>query len=148
LLRWKSKENQGIKLGPLLLLLLLEELLGGRSLEERLLLEGLLLSDGLLKRLLLSGGVLKRLLLDRLNRLLLNGLDGLVSCAGPLDGYLDHFNVVVTVLWFDTSNRLRVTNKKAAQGVKFLFKFALNKECSLNAFGGSTDGTGLHVFYL
>jgi hypothetical protein len=160
LLSWKSKETQGIKLGPLPLLLLLEGLLDGRLLEERLLLEGLLLSGGLLKRLLLSGELLKRLLLDRLNRLLLIGLDGLVSCAGPLEGYLDHFNIAVTVVWLDTSNRGRVTNKEAAHGVKFLFKFAgsclgnfkerriLNKECSLNAFGGSTDGTGLCVFCL
>ena len=83
---------------------MLEGLLGGRLLEERLLLEGLLLSGGVLKRLLLGGRLLKRLLLDRLNRLLLNGLDGLVLCAGPLDGYLDHFNVIVTVVWFNTSN--------------------------------------------
>ncbi len=129
-------------------------------LEERLLLKGLLLSGGLLIRLLLSGGLLKRLLLDRLNRLLLNGLDGLVLCAGPLDGYLDHFNVIITVVWFDTSNRRRVTNKEAVQGVKFLFEFdgsrmgnfeerrISNKECSPNAFGGSTDGTGLRVFCL
>ncbi len=101
-------------MGPLLLLLLLKGLLGGRLLEERLLLEGLLLSCGLLKRLLLSGGLLKRLLLDRLNRLLLNRLDGLVLCAGPLDGYLDHIIVVVTVVWFDMSNRHRITNKEAA----------------------------------
>ncbi len=160
LLRWKSKETRGIKFGPLLLLLLLEGLLGGRLLEERLLLEGLLLSGGLLKRLLLSGGLLKRLLLGRLDRLLLNGLDGLVLCAGLLDGYLDHFNVAVTVVRFNTSNRRSVTNKDAAQGVKFLFEFAgsrlgsfkerriLNKEFSPNAFGGSTDGTGLRVFCL
>ncbi len=124
LLHWKSKETQGNKLSPLLLLLLLKGLLGGRLLEERLLLEGLLLSGGLLKRLLLSGGLLKRLLLDRLNRLLLNRLDGLVLCASLLDGYLDHIIVVVTVVWFDMSSRRRVTNKEAAQGVKFLFKFA------------------------
>jgi hypothetical protein len=36
LLGWKSKETQGIELGPLLLLLLLEGLLGGRLLEARL----------------------------------------------------------------------------------------------------------------
>jgi hypothetical protein len=147
-------------LGPLLLLLLLEGLLGIRLLEERLLLDGVLLSGGLLKGLLLSGGLLKRLLLDRLNRLLLNKLDELVSCAGPLDRYLDHFNVVITVIWFNKSNRCRVTNEEAAQGVKFLFEFAgscsinfkerriLNEECSPNAFGGSTDGTGLRVFCL